>query len=82
MPQATAGQEFAATNTYSFKATVTLQEVRDFYNEELTALGWTQPFDIPNEGEAGLMVFQKDASVLTIAITASEDSTVVVLTLA
>jgi hypothetical protein len=82
MPQATVGQEFSENNTYSFKANVTPKEVQDFYNEKLTALGWNQPFDVPIEGDAGIMVFQKGSSVLTVTITSSEGSSVVVLTLA
>lgn len=82
MPQATAGQEFSENNTYSFKANVTTQEVQDFYNEQLTTLGWNQPFSLPIESEGGIIVFQKDNSDLTILITASEGSVVVVLTLA
>ncbi len=82
MPQATAGQEFSANNTYSFKATATAQEVQDFYNEKLTALGWTQPFKFPAEGNTAVMVFQKENGVLTITITTSDNTTVVLLTLA
>lgn len=81
MPQATAGQEFPESNTYSFKATTTIKEVQDFYNEKLTALGWQQPFNLPTEGQAGLLVFQKDNSTLTITITSSQNECVVVLTM-
>ncbi len=81
MPQATAGQEFAAKNTYSFQANVTIQEVQDFYSEKLTALGWGQPYEIPSEEDAGLMVFQKESSTLTITITAWDDYSVITLTL-
>lgn len=79
MPQATAGQEFAEGKTYSFRAPVTMKDVQDFYNQKLTALGWSQPFDIPSEGDAALMVFQRENSTLTITITSSEDSSVVLL---
>ncbi len=82
MTQATAGQEFSENNTYSFRAAVTIKEVQDFYNENLTALGWTSSFNLPSEGDAGLMVFQKDNNTLTITITSSEGSVVVLLTLA
>ncbi|HSA99893.1 MAG TPA: hypothetical protein VLE49_04530 [Anaerolineales bacterium] len=82
MPQATAGQEFANKDAYSFKADVTMKEVQDFYGEKLAALGWKQPYDIPSEGDAGLMIFQKGSNILTIAITSSEGSSVVILTLA
>jgi hypothetical protein len=82
MPQATAGQEFTENNTYSFKAPVTTTEVQDFYTQQLTPLGWNQPFSVPLEAEGGIIVFQKESSVLTITITSSEGSVVVILTLA
>ena len=81
MPRATAGQEFSENNTYSFRATATAQEVKDFYNEKLTALGWNQPFEFPMESEGGIMVFQKDSGTLTITVTSSESGVVVLLTL-
>lgn len=79
MAQATAGQEFD-TNTYSFKATATVKEVQDFYNAEMAARGWEQPFTMPGEAETAIMLFQKDDSILTITITSFEGSTVVLLT--
>lgn len=82
MPQATAGQEFSESSTYSFKATVTTKEVEDFYNEKLTALGWSQPFNLPGGAEGGLMTFQKDNNTLIITITSSDGSVVVLLTMA
>jgi hypothetical protein len=80
MPQAAAGQEFSANSSYSFRFTGTTQEVQDFYNEQLTALGWSQPFSFPVEAEGGILTFQKDATTLLITITASEGSVVVLLT--
>lgn len=82
MPQAVAGEEFSANDTYSFRVNATAQEVQEFYNRELSALGWTQPFEVPLEAEGGFLFFQKDDSVLTVFITPSEDSIVVLLTLA
>ena len=81
MPQATAGQEFSESNSYSFRFTGTTQEVQDFYNEQLTALGWSQPFSFPVEAEGGILTFQKDNSTLLVTITASEGSVVVLLTM-
>jgi hypothetical protein len=81
MPQATAGEEFTKESSYSFKATVTIKDVQDFYNEKLPALGWKQPFNLSPEGDAALMVFQKDSSTLTVTITSSKDTCVVVLTM-
>jgi hypothetical protein len=82
MPQATVGQEFSNTNTYSFKANVTTTEVQDFYSQQLTALGWTQPFSIPVEAEGGILTFQKESSTLLITLSASEGTVLVILTLA
>jgi hypothetical protein len=82
MTQATAGQEFSENNTYSFKANVTVQDVQDFYKQQMAALGWNQPFDFPLEAEGGLMVFQQEDSTLTITITSSEGSVIVLLTMA
>jgi hypothetical protein len=81
MPQATAGQDFSENNSYSFKFTGTTKEVQDFYNEQLTALGWSQPFSFPVEADGGIMTFQKDNSTLLITIAASEGSVVVLLTI-
>ena len=81
MPQATAGQEFDSS-TYSFKVGVTPKEVQDFYNAELTELGWNQPFNIPGESDTAIMVFQKDDQTVTITITTFEGATVVLLILA
>jgi hypothetical protein len=80
MPQATAGQEFDSTN-YSFRVAVTAQEVQDFYNAQLTSLGWTQPFNIPSGGDAALMLFERDGQNLTITVAPVEGSTVVLLNL-
>jgi len=82
MPQATVGQEFSNTNSYSFKANVTTTEVEQFYSEQLTPLGWNQPFSIPVEAEGGILTFQKDNSTLLITITASEGTATVILTMA
>jgi hypothetical protein len=82
MPQAIAGQEFSDSNTYSFRVNATAQEIQSFYNQQLTALGWSQPFEIPLEAQGGFLFFEKDNSVLTIFITPSEGSMVVLLTLA
>lgn len=82
MPQATAGQEFSDSSTYSFKVNTSVKEIDDFYKQQLTALGWSQPFEIPLEEEGGFLFYGKDDAVLTIFITPSEGSIVVILTLA
>lgn len=81
MPQATAGQEFSENNTYSFKANATAKDVQDFYNQRLSELGWSQPFNVPFETDGGLMVFRKDQSSLAVTVMASEGSVVVLLVL-
>jgi hypothetical protein len=81
MPQATAGQEFPESNIYSFKANVTAQEVQDFYNEKLLALGWSQPFSGTGGGDVGILFYQKGNSSLTITIMSSEGTAVVILTM-
>jgi hypothetical protein len=80
MPQATAGQEFNAT-TYSFKATATATEAQDFYNAQLTSLGWTQLFSMPGGAEAAVLSFEKDDTSLLITIAPAEGSIVVLLNL-
>lgn len=80
MPQAIAGQEFG--DSYSFKVNATVQEIQDYYDQELTALGWSQPFEFPLEEEGGFLFYNKDDSVLTVFITPSEGSMVVLLTVA
>jgi hypothetical protein len=82
MPQATAGQEFSENSSYSFKFTGTTQEVQDFYVDQLTPLGWSQPFSFPVEAEGGILTFGKDDTTLLITITASEGTVVVLLTTA
>lgn len=81
MPQATAGQEFAESNTYSFKAdaTVTVKEVQDFYNAQLVEQGWSSLFSMPGDSNVSIIAFQKDSNVLNITITNVNGSVVVVL---
>lgn len=78
MSQATAGQEHDSSN-YSFKATVTVQEAKDFYDAEMIKLGWAQMLSMPGDTEGALLVFSKDSSVVTITITNVDGSTVVLL---
>jgi hypothetical protein len=82
MSQATAGQEFTDTHTYSFKANATVKEVEDFYNAKLPDLGWSAFFSMPGSESGAVLVFNKDSSVLTITITATEGSVVAILTMA
>lgn len=80
MSQATAGQEHDPNN-YSFRATVTVQETADFYNDALGKLSWSPMVTIPGDDTSALLVYQKDNKILTITITSADGSTVVLLTL-
>jgi hypothetical protein len=80
MPQATAGEEFADSNTYSFKVDASVKEAQDFYNAQLPALGWTSSFSMPGNETVAVLLFQKDNDILTVTITDVNGSVVVVLT--
>jgi len=82
MPQATAGEEFTDSNTYSFKVDATIKEAQDFYNAELPKLGWSTAFSMPGNDTFAILTFQKDNGVLTVTITDVSGSVVVVLTMA
>ena len=82
MSQATAGQEFTDTHTYSYKVDATVKEVQDFYSAELEKLGWSSLFSMPGGDNGAIQSYQKDNDVLTIAITNVNGSVVVVLTMA
>ena len=80
MSQATAGQEFPDTNTYSFKATATVKDATDFYNTEMVKLGWSSTMTVPGSEQGAVLVFLKDSSFLTITISVEGDTIVVILT--
>jgi hypothetical protein len=82
MPQATAGQEFADSNTYSFKADATVKDATDFYDAEMDKLGWSSTFNLPGDENGAALVFSKDSHIATITITSSDGSIVVILTFA
>lgn len=73
MPQATAGQEFAKDNTYSFKVKGTVEEVYDFYKEKLTALGWKELYPKPIEGDSANIVFTKGSNTLSVTVVFFKD---------
>lgn len=81
MPQATAGQEFADTHTYSFKVNATVAEAQEFYKTKLEDLGWSSFFNMPGGGSGGAQVFNKDDKVLTVTTVDVNGSVVVVLTM-
>jgi len=82
MPQATAGQEFTDTHTYSFKVDAAAKDAQDFYKTELPKLGWSSSFNMPSVGNVSIDVFQKNSDVLTVTITDVNGSVVVILTMA
>lgn len=81
MSQATAGQEHDANN-YSFKFTGTTKEAQDFYDAQMTELGWSSMFSMPGDENGAVLAFQKESKILTITIVTTEGSTVVILTMA
>ena len=81
MPQATAGEEFKDSNTYSFKVNAAIKEAQDFYNTELPKLGWSSSYSMPANDIATIMGFQKDNDLLTVSITNVNETVVVVLTM-
>lgn len=82
MPQATAGQEFTDTGSYSFKVDASVKEAQDFYNAQLVNLGWSSSFSMPGNANVAVLAFQKDNSFLTVTITDLNGSVVVLLTMA
>ncbi len=81
MKEATAGQEFTDTHTYSFKVNAKVEDVQTFYKTELPKLGWTSQFSMPSVGNVSVEAFQKDNNVLTVTIMNVNDSVVVILTM-
>ena len=81
MPQATAGQEFKESNTYSYKVDASVKEVQDYYKAELDKLGWTSSFNMPGNDTVAVELFQKDSSFLTVTITERNGTVIVLLSL-
>ncbi len=81
MPQATVGQEFPDSNTYSFKVDATPQDVQEFYNTRLTDLGWESVFSLPVGDEGGILSFSNDSNFLTVTISNMDGTIVVVISL-
>jgi hypothetical protein len=80
MPQATAGQEFADTKTYSFKADATVKDAQDFYNDAMAKAGWSPMISMPSDANGAILLFQKDSSIATITITSQDNAIIVLLT--
>jgi hypothetical protein len=77
MPEATAGNEVGSN--YSFRAPVSVEDVKTFYYDQLTALGWTQMMSLPGSSEVAVTVFTKDDHILTVTATGQGDEVIVVL---
>jgi hypothetical protein len=82
MPQATTGQEFTDTGTYSYKANASVKEVQDFYKTELEKQGWSSFFNMPGDARGSVQVFRKENNILTITIAETDGSVVVILSMA
>lgn len=67
MSQATAGQEFDASN-YSFKFTGTVKEAVDFYTPALSGAGWSPIVTVPGDEQFATLTYQKDGKYLTVTI--------------
>ena len=81
MTEAIAGQEFTVSNAYSFRVAATAQDVQAFYEERLTQLGWSQPFDSSLDENGGTMTFRTEGRSLAITLAPSGDFVVVLLVL-
>ena len=77
MPEATAGDEVGSR--YSFRAPVSVEDAREFYHDQLTALGWTEMMSLPGGGEGSIALFTQGDKILTVTVTARGDEVVVVL---
>jgi len=73
MPEATAGQEFSESSTYSFTVPVPAADVQAFYNQKMAELGWSSTFSFPVSDEGGILSFTKDDSLLIITITPDQN---------
>jgi len=79
MPGATTGQEFNE-GTYSFKVNASVEDAVAYYKDELVKLGWNSTFDLPVEGEGGIMLYSKDDNLLTLTFSSVDGETTVILT--
>ncbi len=78
MPQANPGTEDQSGYSYTVKATV--KEVRDFYDREMSKLGW-QPFASGTGGTGSvILLYQKDSKTITIGVAPQGDMALVLIT--
>lgn len=81
MPQATTGEDFPDTKSYSFKANATVKEAEDFYRAEIEQLGWSTFVNTPSDANGAILIFNKDNNTLTITIADSDGTILVILTM-
>ena len=72
MADAKAGQEFSSTS-YSFTTPSDAKAIGDFYTSSMKELGWSSMFGSQVSDQGGLMLFQKDKSLLTVTIAPSSN---------
>jgi hypothetical protein len=58
---------------------VSVEDVREFYSDQLAALGWTEMMSLPGGGEASISLFTQGDKILTVTVTARGDEVIVVL---
>ncbi len=75
MPQATAGQEFDASN-YSFRHTGAVKDAVDFYNNALTTAGWS-PVATTSDEQGALLIYSMDGKYLTVTVAGMDGDFVV-----
>lgn len=76
MPQASAGEEIEGM--YTFKVAATSKEIQDYYDKQLTDLGWESSFSMP-VAESSMFVFTKGDQMLTITVTSSDAEGAIVI---
>lgn len=77
IPSATAGND--STGIYSFKAAATTDEVFDYYKAEMTRLGWSEFFSMPDTGSGAIITYEKENNLVTITVTESGNGVLVYL---
>ncbi len=80
MPQASAGAE--SEGIYAYKANVSFEELKYFYNTKLPDLGWSNIFSVPpaNAGTS-ILIYQKNGQTLTVTATPQNGYQLILLTL-
>lgn len=77
MPNAIAGA--GDSKGYSFTINASAAEIQKFYERELARLGWTMFASGQGTTDAILLIFMKDANILSVSIISRSDGTMYVL---